>query len=463
MEPLDKDNENESEVFDTNNLFIEGANLSNRIKEEEKHFQDMDKLFDPKDNIEFNELNVDDILKVDDIKIPALEDEIEGILKETAQKIVKEKNKNLFNVVNMDASSERKENNEMTEEQKENYLRLEAKVLKEKTENLTLKSYDDMKEERLGECHLKSYEYFKQLEKKGTCKEGNYIFNFRDNYLNDMQKIDRVFFQEYFKPKKIPEKFKDELVYEFYVYHPINNIKTQEISVLGSGNLTHLKDKIYCVVDEIKEVPQNSFFFIEKVFYDHVEVPNTVPLSDSVTRNINVMGGMLFNKSDDENILEKSVFSSFEPKNYISEEVLGKLQENAYKSFKMESIPLKYVPMRIGYPYIFRHSDSCDHMFLLKDIRKIDSYDSFKFEEINGDWIIKEENISYVTYQRKLERRKCEACNLYFAKFVSINDAVVGQGNSAFFICDHCLMNIHGKDLSQGITSNVKIIPYYHD
>jgi len=60
---------------------------------------------------------------------------------------------------------------------------------------------------------------------------------------------------------------KKELIYEFSIYHPTKNIKTQQVCVLGSCFLSQLKDNIYCVLDEIHNGQSGSFFFIENTFY----------------------------------------------------------------------------------------------------------------------------------------------------------------------------------------------------
>ena len=75
----------------------------------------------------------------------------------------------------------------------------------------------------------------------------------------------------------------------------------------------------------------------------------------------------------------------------------------------MENIPISSLPLRIGYPYLFRHIESCDHMIILNDIREIDKYDNFKIE--NGK--VEKKNIAIVTYQKKVKRRKCDACLFY--------------------------------------------------
>ena len=132
-------------------------------------------------------------------------------------------------------------------------------------------------------------------------KENNYVFNLRDDYLNDMSKIDKDFFMEYYLIKEnkveIKEKMKalsnlndlknSELIFDFAIYHPSKNVKTQQISIKSSCSLHDLKDKIYCVLDEIyckiylnlANETQMSFFFIENSFYNDTRLEDSKYLS----------------------------------------------------------------------------------------------------------------------------------------------------------------------------------------
>ena len=71
----------------------------------------------------------------------------------------------------------------------------------------------------------------------------------------------------------------------------------------------------------------------------------------------------------------------------------------------MSDFTISDITFRIGYPYLFRHIDHCDHMIMLTDIRIKDRYD-----------IYLQESNSIITYQKKIKRRICDACLLYFAK-----------------------------------------------
>lgn len=456
---------NESEFFEENDLYIEGKVFKENLNEIEIKFNLLGVLFknkiDEKIKAQFEEE-----LKVDDIKISNLEDEIEEIIEKTTNDIIENKKKQIF-VLEPGSNNKKNHNNyEIYEEnnKKQNYLRNEAKILEEKIKSIELPTYQEIKTQKFKNCELNSYHFFKNFCKKEVGKENNYIFNYRDNYLNDMTKIDQLFFKDYFKPIPIPKELSGLLVYEFSIYHPTKNIKTQQISILSTGNLANLKDKIYCVLDEIQTNPQRSFFFIENIFYNFVpngckEHPLSYPISENRLKKLSMKDLQNIEQAYSiEEQIEKSKFI-YNKSNYSNQMSEKYLKTNNYENLNMEDMKIGNLPMRIGYPYLFRHIESCDHMIILNDIRTIDKFDNFKVE--NGQ--VNSENVAVVTYQKKLKRRKCDACLFYYAKFISINDIVMGDVSHALFLCEYCLKKLHSKDLSENNTSNLKLIPYFHD
>ena len=327
---------------------------------------------------------------------------------------------------------------------------------------LDLTDYQTMKKEKFKGCELNSLIFFKN-SKKEIGKENNYIFNYRDNFLNDMSKIDQLFFKDYFKPKEVPKSNKLDLVYEFYIYHPIKNVKTQQISILGDGVLKQLKDKIYCVLDEIQSDSTRSFFFIEKVFYDDIPGSKKDKYIEPLSFKISQLRLQKLTLKDYEqdinynrnNPCPKDLESKFNyDKNlYCEINPIMTNRSHSYDSLNMNTVHIEDIPFRIGYPYIFRHIESCDHVIILNDIRVIDKYDNFS----------EKDNKAIVTYQKKLKRKKCDACKFYYAKFISINDIVVGNMNNALFLCDYCLKKLHETELQDNNTSNLKLIPYFHN
>ena len=468
---------NESKFFEENNLYISGKVFKESLSKINNDFDTLENLFKKE---EYESLNINDILSIDDIKINSLEEDVENIIKETTNLISdsKQKNKKIFVLKN---DKEEKNNNEIKEKEKEkekeintiteeenntnkkkvNYLRNEAKILEETISKLNMTDYQTLKKEKFKNCNLNSLIFFKDC-KKEIGKENNYIFNYRDNFLNDMTKIDQLFFQDYFKPNPIKNK-NINLIYEFSIYHPVKNIKTQQISILGDGVLKQLKDKIYCVLDEIQNDPTPSFFFFEKVFYDEFLIKNGLyiePLSYKISQlqlskyTLKEYQQELNYDFDNNNINNntESKFQKYEKNLYCDNNSLNLHKSHAKEILNMNEIKIEDIPLRIGYPYIFRHIDSCDHVIILNDIRVMDKYDNF----------LERDEKAIVTYQKKLKRKKCEACQFYYAKFISINDYVKGKVNNVF-LCDFCLKKLHEIDLVDNNTSNLKLIPYFHN
>ena len=466
---------NESKFFEENNLYISGKVFKESLSKINNDFDTLENLFKKE---EYESLNINDILSIDHIKINSLEEDVENIIKETTNLISdsKQKNKKIFVLKN---DKEEKNNNEIKEKEKEkeintiteeenntnkkkvNYLRNEAKILEETISKLNMTDYQTLKKEKFKNCNLNSLIFFKDC-KKEIGKENNYIFNYRDNFLNDMTKIDQLFFQDYFKPNPIKNK-NINLIYEFSIYHPVKNIKTQQISILGDGVLKQLKDKIYCVLDEIQNDPTPSFFFFEKVFYDEFLIKNGLyiePLSYKISQlqlskyTLKEYQQELNYDFDNNNLNNntESKFQKYEKNLYCDNNSLNLHKSHAKEILNMNEIKIEDIPLRIGYPYIFRHIDSCDHVIILNDIRVMDKYDNF----------LERDEKAIVTYQKKLKRKKCEACQFYYAKFISINDYVKGKVNNVF-LCDFCLKKLHEIDLVDNNTSNLKLIPYFHN
>ena len=493
---------NESQFFEENNLYISGKVFKESLSKINSEFDLFENIFKKE---EYQSINIEEELSIDDIKINSLEEDVENIIKETTNSISESKNKNkkIF-ILKNDKEKDKKEKNninnnsineslntsknksEIKEEEiitengqanninnidskkKVNYLRNEAKILEETISKLSLTDYQTLKKEKFKDCNLNSLIFFKNC-KKEIGKENNYIFNYRDNFLNDMTKIDQLFFQDYFKPNLSLNKSKDiNLIYEFSIYHPVKNVKTQQISILGDGVLKQLKEKIYCVLDEIQGDSTPSFFFLEKVFYEDFSFLN-MNYPQSLSSKISQLKfekmtfkeyqqetnyAILDNKNNDKNL--ESKFSKYEKNLYYDTNSIIFNKSHSYETLDMNKTKIEDIPLRIGYPYIFRHIDSCDHVIILNDIRVSDKYDNI----LKSD---EKEDKAIVTYQKKLKRKKCDACQFYYAKFISINDIVKGNVNNALFLCDYCLKKLHETELVDNNTSNLKLIPYFHN
>ena len=365
-------------------------------------------------------------LSTSDIFEPSIQDEIDEIIAEAASKTVKKKP--IFETSSCD---------------NKDGLRQEARNVKSASNGLDLPTYSELKAQKLANCSLSSYHFFKNLFSKPIAKENNYIFDFRENLLNDMSKIDKAFFSKKFEINSLKDLpvTELELVYEFSIFHPLLNIKTQQIAILGQCSFAELRGKIYCVLSELDVSSPNSFFFIESNFYNQTD--NS--LSNEIIRNRNLKPQVDFAipqfyeeaKTEIDSSLYSQVSSVFS-------------MQGKYKEFTMDKT-IKETEMRIGYPYLFRHCECCDHVLLLEDVRVIDKFDDFDFGRK-----------SKVTYQKKLKRRVCDVCNLYFAKVMSLNDKIVDNKLKVGLYCQECLERIQEEE-KKGNQMLGKLMPYFHD
>lgn len=313
-----------------------------------------------------------------------------------------------------------------------------------------------------------------------------------------MTKIDKEFFEDYFNFKKYAKisrgektsnqlvdnisktnyeiyentsRLRSELIYEFAIYHPFKNSKTQQISVTGDSYLYELKDKIYCVLDEIHTQSQSSFFFIEGAFYNdnRYDIQNlSSKISENKIRKLNIstinstfphtsnninqaVDLYMENEVPSDNLGSGSSKAKYEKCNYCN---FSFSSPEIYEELSMGNLKINQIVFRIGYPYLYRHIDYCDHMIMLIDVRMADVYDKFLNEDNQN---------SLVTYQKKLKRRICDGCLLYYAKFISINDRIGDETNKILFFCESCLKKLHEKELKENTLASLKLIPYYHD
>lgn len=541
-----KSGDNESEIFEENFHFVKGFNFKFKVMEIHNEFKNLG------DEIKDDLISFDHIISTDDIFVDSIEEEIDKIIKVETNKLAKKKifklykenstcennlsktcskdSINLNSDLNLLESNNKVNNNHIEnnnnssfinqenvsgsniniEKYNHNHLRNEAYLVDIAVNNLNLPTYKNILDRKFRNCSLLSHKFYKNFyNKKEIGKEKNYIFNFNDSYLLDMNEIDKCFFEKHltkFNPfsdiifnqnkfninsfidklsdKIIPYKISDdfivnandniELIYSFIIYHPWKNTKTQQIEVLGSGTLRDLRDKIYCVLDELdsdkvdnikeelnindenmqiklmKEKEKNklqnaSFFFIENTFYNDIRNGNNT-LSSKIICNKNINKKALSNRSlliktnnkdmNDYSLMSKidsncNILKNWHEKNHDKELFKTNSKYDIYNSnFYCEFSDIKdlkenvnfietdmgverldNIIFRVGYPYLFRHKEYCDHLIILAEVRVMDIYDfnTFRISDLKEDK-------SVVTYQKKLKRRLCDFCKYFYSK-----------------------------------------------
>jgi len=445
-------------------------------------------------------------------------------------------NKNNNNILNAFIKSDNELNSNSIINQKKEFLQMEI------DDENSISNHDSASINKPNKSAAEERFNFNDLENE------NNITNINNNTVYNYQLIRH---EQRNKIKKIQNVYKNrDLVYEFAIYHPLKNSKTQEILIAGSDYLHQLKDKIYCVLDEIQSSESNeaSFFFIENCFYNDTRNPYNKILSSKILENkirklncYTSYGNEFTNNSSGNNKhsnlsnsntninnnnnnatkttmnYNSNLISSLDSNNdfaqnsennykqhssaaannnnfiayetgldnnnnfkaansasannfnkcfynnqneelkfafydkdlysipfYISNEIYDEVSMNAKK--------INEINFRIGYPYLFRHIDHCDHMIMLTDIRFLDECDRFD-----------EENNCFLTFQKKLKRRICDSCSFYYAKFISINDKIT-HDYKVLFYCESCLKKIHASEFKDpSMPNTLKLIPYFHD
>lgn len=525
----EKKTENECEVFEDNSLYIHGFNLKCKVMETLEEFKNIGNINPHEEGMYLIEPPT-----TDDIYIKSVEEDIEDTIVEESNKVMKKKifqlhkgksaSSNNFSMNLNKAYSENscgsnsKSNNDsnfINIRNKTNHLRNEAQLVEEAVKEIQLKNYDEYVNNKFKDCKLVSHIFYNNYyNKKEIGKENNYIFNFNDNYLNDISEIDRSFFIDYFNTinpsfSKIYDEKKDtylkndyssaksisnlliklnnekkesvkkeeqsrsfynetsnnnfqssrswitgnkiinysdlvenskakfeflennkslELLYSFAIYHPLKNTKTQEIEVLGSGTLRDLKDKIYCVLDELNE--QSNINNEEETINCFNSEMNTT--SNLLTNNTKHC--VIPNTNGNPSSSFYPIFKDdhYESKNYKNDASFFFIENCFYndmrktnftisiknhpnsvffKECEMGNLRIDHIDLRVGYPYLFRHQEYCDHMVMVTNIRILDNYDLNCFYTNEG--LIEK---SIVTFQKKIKRRLCDFCGYYYSK-----------------------------------------------
>jgi len=316
--------------------------------------------------------------------------------------------------------------------------------IEESTKNYALDSFD------------KFNEIVTSKELKEHQKERNYIFSPYDvarSYQNlKKPEISNSNISEH----KIP----DFLLYKIAIYHPLTGKKTQEFLVPGQQNLYELKKSIHCVTDLYIDMNENrggSFFFIEGTFYEDEteiricdEIINAQKIHLANEKLIKTEGKFAMSTS------HKNKTFPYNPSNYID---LKNPENNIdpslvkYKPFTQKSMLItswNSINLRIGVPYLFRHKNSCDHLFCINDIRLLENTDNSKITEY-----------PLLVFQSKQKRFLCNVCAVKHAKFVCKNDRLsIGK---PLYICDSCYRLTHYDKNGKLLYNDFTLYPYYHD
>ncbi|KAL8552430.1 hypothetical protein ACS0TY_001210 [Phlomoides rotata] len=245
----------------------------------------------------------------------------------------------------------------------------------------------------------------------------------------------------------VPVQF-PEAVLCFEVYHSRRSwVKTQEFLVLGRQLLTEVRDKIYCMSDEVmKKAGQydpSGYFLIEDVFCNDMREPSAVDYSKTIL-------DWLKNSKDD--ALEKWEFISAGELQQKQKALLGsknKQQLPGFKSVYMQTTRFCDIGFRLGAGYLYCHQGDCKHVIVIRDMRLIHPED-----------VQSRPAYPLISYQQKLRYKKCSVCKIYRAEKITVDDKWAPL-NPCYF-CDVCYYMLHYVNGSL-LYSDFKVYGYHHE
>nr|XP_016461784.1 PREDICTED: snRNA-activating protein complex subunit-like isoform X1 [Nicotiana tabacum] len=220
-----------------------------------------------------------------------------------------------------------------------------------------------------------------------------------------------------------------EVVLCIEVYHYKKTwVKTQEFLVLGRQFLTEMRDRIYCITDEImKKTGQDDpsgYFLVEDVFCNDFRHPAAVDYSKPI------LNWLQDSKSE---ALEKweSIASGELPQKQKA--LLGSKigpQLPHFKTAKMQVTRFCDLRFRLGAGYLYCHQGDCKHQVIIRDMRLIHPED-----------VQNRAAYPLITFQPKLRFQKCSVCKIFKAVKVTVDDKWAAE-NPCYF-CDLCYYMLH--------------------
>ncbi|CAN0891374.1 snRNA-activating protein complex subunit, partial [Linum grandiflorum] len=244
-------------------------------------------------------------------------------------------------------------------------------------------------------------------------------------------------------PLQLPEV---ALVVE--VYHNVHQWqKTQEFLVLGRQILTELKDKIYCRTDEIMKRAEHynasGYFLIEDLFLNDMRETNATDYSEPI------FDWLRNSKKEVDKKWEHIVSGDLKRKHKA---LVGAMPSPSLPTFQrdqMQTVRFCDLKFQLGAPYLYCHQGDCKHTIVIRDMRLI-----------HPDDVQNRAAYPIESFRLKIRLEKCNACNIYRATKVTLDDKFA-KHNPCYF-CDTCYYLLHYKD-SKVLYEDFSVYEYIHD
>nr|XP_043632882.1 snRNA-activating protein complex subunit-like [Erigeron canadensis] len=233
----------------------------------------------------------------------------------------------------------------------------------------------------------------------------------------------------------------------YYINRRATWVKTQEIVVLGQQLLTELRDKIYCLTDQIMKLATkddpSGYFLIEDVFYNDSRNARAADYSKPIRDWL---------RESKETALEKweSIVSGelqHKQKKFLGSGRGPKLPH--FKDRPMQGTHFCDLNFRVGAGYLYCHQGDCKHVLVIRDMRLIHPED-----------VQNRAAYPLIMFQSKLRFQKCSCCKIFRARKVTVDDKWAPE-NPCYF-CGICYFMLHYSD-NKLVYDDFQVFDYIHD
>ncbi|XP_037495224.1 snRNA-activating protein complex subunit isoform X4 [Jatropha curcas] len=254
------------------------------------------------------------------------------------------------------------------------------------------------------------------------------------------------------KPSNVQEHIAvqyPEVVLCIEVYHNVRNwLKIQEFLVLGRQTLTEMRDKIYCMTDQVMQKAgqhdPSGYFLIEDVFYNDMRNPSAIDYSDPIF-------DWLRNSKDDALRKWECIISGElhqKQKAVVGEATTSHLPQ--FRRADMQKTRFCDLRFRLGAGYLFCHQGDCKHTFVIRDMRLIHPED-----------VQNRAAYPIVIFQLKMRMQKCNVCKIFRATKMTVDDKWT-PCNPCYF-CNDCYYLLHYSENGSLLYSDFSTYDYLHD
>ncbi|CAK7337270.1 unnamed protein product [Dovyalis caffra] len=240
-----------------------------------------------------------------------------------------------------------------------------------------------------------------------------------------------------------------EVVICVEIYHNIRKwLKTQEFFVLGGQTLTEMRDKIYCLTDQVMQKAgqhdPSGYFLVEDVFCNDLRDTSAIDYSEPI------IDWLRNQKADALRKWECIISGDLQQKQkaVVGESTTPSLPQ--LRRVNMQNTRFCDLRFRLGAGYLYCHQGDCKHTIVFRDMRLIHPDDL--------------QNLAaypIVSFQIKFRTQKCMVCRIYRAVKVTVDDKWAPD-NPCYF-CKDCYYLLHHSEDGSLLYSGFSAYDYVHD